>query len=176
MQRRFAMPRGARCSTSSISIRITNFSRATSMARANLLDNRDELLERFARLQPDTPRHWGRMTAHQMVCHCTDAFRNILGERPTAPTRPSGAIRARLLKWIALYAPMPWPRGIKTRPEADQEQGGTRPDDFSRDVATLAQAAARFAENLTAVSARPHFLLGKLSEREWARWAYLHLD
>jgi hypothetical protein len=57
------------------------------MARANLLANRDKLLDRLARLRPDTPRRWGKMTAHQMVCHCTDAFRNLLGERPTDPAR-----------------------------------------------------------------------------------------
>jgi hypothetical protein len=146
------------------------------MARANLLDNRDRLLDRLAKLRPDTPRCWGKMNAHQMVCHCTDAFRNLLGERPTAPVSPSGPIRARLLKWVALYAPMRWPQGIKTRPEADQEQGGTRPDEFDRDVASLARASDRFAQNLAAVSARPHFMFGTLSEREWARWAYLHLD
>lgn len=155
---------------------ITNFSRMTSMARANLLDDRAELLERFARLRPETPRRWGRMTAHQMVCHCTDAFRNILGERPTAPARPSGPLRARLLKWIALYSPMRWPHGIQTRPEADQERGGTRPDEFARDLAMLEEASVRFAANLARVSTRPHFLFGKLSEREWARWGYLHLD
>jgi hypothetical protein len=147
-----------------------------SMARANLLENRDKLLERLGRLRPDTPRRWGKMTAHQMVCHCTDAFRNLLGERPTAPVNPSGPIRARLLKWLALYSPTRWPQGIKTRPEADQEQGGTRPDDFDRDVASLERAWHRFAQNLAAVSTRPHFMFGKLSEREWARWAYLHLD
>src|SRR5436305_2276145 len=146
------------------------------MSRPNLLDNRAELLTRFATLRRDTPRRWGRMTAHQMVCHCTDAFRNVLGERPTAPAKPNGPMRARLLKWVALYGPMHWPRGIKTRPEADQEQGGTRPEDFERDIASLAQASDRFARNLASVSARPHFMFGKLSEREWARWAYLHLD
>ncbi|HKW09336.1 MAG TPA: DUF1569 domain-containing protein [Gemmatimonadaceae bacterium] len=146
------------------------------MTRANLLDNRDELLDRLAGLRADASRRWGKMTAHQMVCHCTDAFRNLLGERPTAPTASRGPIRARLIKWIALYAPTPWPRGIRTRPEADQERGGTRPEDFERDVASLKRATDRFAKNLAVVSVRPHFMFGKLSEREWARWAYLHLD
>jgi Protein of unknown function (DUF1569) len=146
------------------------------MPRANLLDNRHELLARLARLRPDTQRRWGKMTAHQMVCHCTDAFRNLLGERPTGPTKRSGPIRARLLKWVALYAPVQWPQGIQTRAEADQELGGTRPVDFDRDVASLEQASERFAGNIAAVAVRPHFMFGKLNEREWARWAYLHLD
>jgi len=146
------------------------------MPRATLLDRQDELQERFAGLRSDSPRRWGRMTAHQMVCHCTDAFRNLLGERPVAPSVPSHPVRARMLKWLALYAPTQWPRGMKTRPEADQEQGGTPPDEFQRDVKKLNLACERFAKNLAIVSARPHFLFGKLSEREWARWAYLHLD
>jgi hypothetical protein len=65
---------------------------------------------------------------------------------------------------------------MKTRPEADQEQGGTPPDEFERDIKKLNLTCERFAKNLSTVSARPHFLFGKLSEREWARWAYLHLD
>jgi hypothetical protein len=81
-----------------------------------------------------------------------------------------------MLKWIALYAPMPWPRGMKTRPETDQELGGTPPDEFERDVKQLELARDRFANSLAIVAARPHFLFGKLSEGEWARWAYLHLD
>lgn len=146
------------------------------MARANLIDNRDEVRARFARLRPDTPRRWGRMTAHQMVCHCTDAFRNVLDDGPSPGRGQRRYVREHLVKWVALYAPLPWPRGMKTHPRSDQELGGTPPRDFERDVADLGEASDRFATSLSLLSARRHFLFGELSEREWARWAYLHLD
>ena len=138
----------------------------------------DALLRRLRRLRPDTPRRWGRMTAPQMVCHLTDAFRNVLGERPVAsrPGRPTLVGRT-VLKWVALYAPVPWPRGVKTRPEADQELGGTPPGrDFDADVAALEAAAARFLAAGERGPRKPHYLFGPLSETQWCRWAYLHMD
>ena len=38
-----------------------------------------ELLDRLARLQPGSTRRWGRMTAHEMVCHLADGFRMAAG-------------------------------------------------------------------------------------------------
>ena len=38
------------------------------------------------------------------------------------------------MKWVALYAPIPWPKGVPTRPEMDQYVGGTAPFEF--DAAT----------------------------------------
>lgn len=135
-----------------------------------------EIHTRLARLRPDAQRRWGRMSAPQMVCHLTDAFRNLLGERPTAGGPPLGRVRRTALKWVALYVPVPWPRGIKTRPEADQERGGTPPGGFAEDVAALRAACDRFLAARAELARRPHFLFGRLSEREWARWAYLHMD
>jgi hypothetical protein len=136
-----------------------------------------EIHARLARLQPDAPRRWGRMSAPQMVCHLTDAFRNLLGERPTARggKLPSWPKRT-ALKWLALYAPVPWPHGMKTRPEADQEQGGTPPGVFAEDMEALLAACDRFVAARHDLAARPHFLFGRLTAAEWARWAYLHMD
>jgi hypothetical protein len=147
-----------------------------------LLDPRDRraLEDRLGRLRPDSPRRWGRMTAPQMICHLTDAFRGVTGERsagsPAALSPPPSLLNRTLVRWVALYSPMPWPRGMRTRPEADQEQGGTPPADFEADLASLRTATERFLANLDAVAARPHYLFGTLSRSEWARWAYRHAD
>ena len=47
-----------------------------------------------------------------------------------SPTMP-------IVKWTALCAPLPWPPGILTRPEIDQEQMGSCPTDFASDLAAL---------------------------------------
>ena len=141
--------------------------------------DREEIIARLRRLRPDSPRRWGRMTAPQMVRHLTDAFRNILGERgarSSPPPRPTVVGRT-IVKWVALYAPGPWPKGIRTRPEADQELGGTPPsDDFAADVLELQQACARFLAAGQTGRRPPHFMFGPLSERQGCRWAYLHMD
>jgi Protein of unknown function (DUF1569) len=146
------------------------------MGRPDLIDNGSEIRARLAKLHPDAPRRWGRMTAHQMVCHCTDAFRNFLGERQPAATVTPHPVRERFMKWIALYAPLRWPQGMKTAPASDQEQGGTPPVNFERDMAALESACERFVAHLGSLTTRRHFVFGELSEREWARWGYLHLD
>ena len=37
----------------------------------------------------------------------------------------------------ALHTPLAWPKGLKTIPEADQEQGGTKPAEWDQDLAEL---------------------------------------
>lgn len=35
-------------------------------------DDRAAILARIASVKPDTPRQWGRMSAHGMICHRLD--------------------------------------------------------------------------------------------------------
>lgn len=117
------------------------------------------------------------MTAPQMICHLSDSFRGVLGERAGGPPAPMpGLVRRTALKWIALYLPVPWPRGLRTRPAVDQEKGGTPPSEFALDLATLESALDRFGTQLEQVARRSHYLFGDLTETEWARWGYLHID
>ena len=119
------------------------------------------------------------MTAPQMVCHLTDAFRNILGERgaSSSPRRRATFVGRTFVKWMALYAPLPWPKGMRTHPLADQELGGTPPSgDFAADVLALEQACARFIAAGQSGSRPSHFIFGSLSEAQWCRWAYRHMD
>src|ERR671910_399986 len=94
-----------------------------------------EILRRLKTVHPDSARRWGRMSPHQMVCHLSDAFRMVTGEKRVSPA--TSLLHRTIVKWIALYAPLTWMPGIMTRPEIDQEQGGTRPVAFAADVAQL---------------------------------------
>ena len=107
-----------------------------TLARAR---DRAELLERLARLRPDSPRQWGRMSAPEMVCHLTDAFRMAMGDKEVSSA--SSVPQRTVVKWAALYLPVQWPTGVLvTRPEIEQGSGGTCPGDFGRDVADLVSA------------------------------------
>jgi hypothetical protein len=134
-----------------------------------------ELLQRVRALGPDSARRWGRMSAHQMVCHLSDSCRMLTDQQAIAPARSPLPPAAR--KWIALYLPMRWPSGIRTTPELDQEAGGTKPVEFAADVARLLEllnliATARRAS----FDGRMHPVFGRMSARDWLRWAYLHAD
>ena len=142
----------------------------------SLLNPRDEaeVGERLSRLRPESPRRWGRMSAHQMVCHLCDSFRAAMGEKGASPA--SGLVQRTVFKWTALYFPYSWPQGVKTRPEMDQEAGGTRPVQFEHDLAELRGLLHRFAQPPRDFVRPPHPIFGEMSERQWRRWGYLHLD
>src|SRR4051794_40346906 len=146
------------------------------MKRLSDPDVRAQTMERLRLLRADTPRKWGRMTAPQMVCHLFDAFRGQLGERPSSAMPPRSKLAQTMVRLVALHSPMPWPRGLPTPASVDAEGGGTRPGEFARDVAELEAFAARFVAPESAAKRRPHFAFGALTEKEWARWAYKHMD
>ena len=143
----------------------------------SLLDpaGRASIDARLALLRPDRTRRWGRMSAGQMICHLTDAFRGSMGELGGGKVpRPATLFGRTLMKWWALN--LPWPHGIRTAAAADQERGGTPPTTFENDIATLKATTDRFVRELPALSRRSHYYFGTLSEAQWARWGYQHMN
>jgi hypothetical protein len=114
------------------------------------------------------------MSAHQMVCHLSDALRVVTGRKPVS--HATGLLPRTIVKWTALYLPLRWPAGIATRPEIDQEVGGTRPVDFAADVAQLEALVELVTMQTTSVDWEAHPIFGRMSEAAWLRWAYLHID
>lgn len=136
---------------------------------------KQELLARLGKIGPDTPRLWGKMTAAQMICHLNDSFLGIMGEKPMEI--PPGFTFWPAIKYIALYAPGKWPKGVPTRPEFDQQAGsGTPPAEFESDMRRLLQTMERFARGPRDFQFRPHPMFKVMSEAQWMRWGYLHMD
>jgi hypothetical protein len=129
---------------------------------------------RLGRLRPDARRRWGTLTPHEMLCHLGDAAAMVLRARPrTSPVRD----RSRpLVRCVGLWAPVPWPHGWPTNPLHDPKADGTKPSDFANDRARavaglngIAQAGPDDLEPL-------HGLFGRMSVRDWQRWAYRHTN
>ena len=134
--------------------------------------DRNEVLDRLAKVRPDAQRRWGRMTAHQMVCHLSDSLRSALGEKYVSPS--NSRFERMILKPLALWVPVPWPQGVKTRPEMDQQQGGTSPVDFASDLDELRTLFQRFCAQEGEFG--PHAMFGQMSRAERMRHGYLHFD
>ena len=134
--------------------------------------DRNEVLDRLTKVRPDSQRRWGSMSAPQMVCHLSDSFRAALGEKYVSSS--STFLKRTLMKWAALWLPLPWPHGIKTRPESDQQQGGTLPTEFSSDLEKLRILLERFCASEGEFA--PHPMFGQMSRTERMRHAYLHMD
>jgi hypothetical protein len=133
------------------------------------------LLARMARLTPATPRRWGTLTPAEMLCHLGDSGESVLGVRvppgPKASGRPN-----RLVKWLAVYSPMPWPKGVETRPGVNPHKEGTRPGVFEQDRTRVVEALRALARAPEGSLSPAHFRFGPMALRDWQCWAYRHVD
>jgi hypothetical protein len=114
------------------------------------------------------------MSSHQMVCHLGDSFRMVMGHKPVS--HATSLLHRTIVKWIALYLPLTWRAGILTRPEIDQEVGGTRPLDFAADVAQLEALLELVTAKTRSFDRQLHPIFGRMSDADWLRWGYLHMD
>jgi uncharacterized protein DUF1569 len=132
-----------------------------------------EIVKRLQTLHPTSARRWGKMSVNQMICHLSDSFRGPMGDKPLAaaywPARG-------MMKWLALWVPVPWPRNVKTRPEMDPQLGGTKPVSLESDLQELLGLLDRFTGQPRGFEFRNHPLFGSMSDKEWMRWGYLHMD
>lgn len=107
-----------------------------------------------------------------MLCHLSDSFLAVSGERPASAAETW--FSRTVVKYVALHTSMPWPRGVPTRPEVDQDHGGTKPGDFARDQQTVGELLRRFAASDLSVARHPVF--GAMTRAEWLVWGYRHVD
>jgi hypothetical protein len=136
-------------------------------------ENYAEIRTRIGALTPSDERLWGEMGVHCMVCHLSDAFRLCTGERTASDV--SGVLQRTLVKWVALRLPVQWPKNTQTVPEIKQGVGGILPTRFDDDRRELLQLMERLRS--PGASLNPaHPIFGRMTEREWMRWGYLHTD
>jgi len=151
------------------------------MAKPSLSNSaiKEQIVERLRKIQPDSSRQWGRMTVNQMICHLCDSFRVTMGIKPWKTSRISITpipLPRRFVKWLALDLSIPWARGVKTRPEVDAERGGTTPTELDQDKAELCALLDRFTRQPRDFEWQPHPMFGAMSDADWMRWGYLHMD
>ena len=135
--------------------------------------DRAELLQRLRMISPESRPRWGRMSAHQMVCHLGDICRVSLGERRTTPV--GNPLAHTVIKYFLLGG-LPIPKGVPTTPELDQERQGTAPADFDADVRTLEELLERIGTAGSLPDAHEHPFFGPLSTSQWGRFHYRHMD
>jgi uncharacterized protein DUF1569 len=136
--------------------------------------DRAEISRRLGSVGLESRRRWGTMTVSQMICHLSDAFRVALGDKAAEPVK--NRYTGWPMKWLALWLPLPWPRGVPTVPECDAKIGGTPPAELERDKVELFALLERVAAHPNVLAQHAHPFFGLMTETEWMRWGYLHLD
>jgi hypothetical protein len=132
----------------------------------------NEVKQRIARLRPDTPGRWGRMSAAQMLAHCSASFEMAMGlDNP--PRMMLGRIFGRIARQSLLYDGKPMKRNSPTTAKLRIRDDRHFPDERDR----LLFLVDRFANGGPDVCTRhPHTFFGPLTPVEWATLMYTHLD
>jgi hypothetical protein len=131
-----------------------------------------EIKERLARLQPDSKRQWGRMSASQAVAHCVASMEWAVGDRVPPPMGLS-SILGRIIKSKVLGNDAP----IRQNAPTAKDLVIANEPDLHAERERLAILIDRFAASGPAGCTRnPHSFFGRLTPDEWAILTFKHLD
>lgn len=134
-------------------------------------DTVEEVVSRIDKLQPTSPRQWGKMGPAQMLAHCSIAMDMASGK-----LNPPRIFIGRLIG--PLFKPVftnekPLGRNAPTAEAfvvADQR-------DFAREQEQLKLKIRQFSGGgATQCTRHPHPFFGSLSPQAWSRGMYKHLD
>ena len=128
-----------------------------------------ELHRRLDALSPDARRRWGKMNVQQMLSHRAGAMEWVLNDGE-ARAWPSKA--PRVLKFIALRVPLPWPRGV---PNPNDPAGVAVPPEAFESLRVRVRSGLDGLSRWEVSEATPpHPFFGAMTTWEWRRWAYKH--
>ncbi|WP_046244416.1 DUF1569 domain-containing protein [Hymenobacter terrenus] len=134
------------------------------------------VVDRIGRIDERSQRVWGRMSADQMLCHCTDQIRLALAQKPATET--ASWFNRNIAIHIALALPRIPLRNLAT--PTDMRQGnrglGTKPVNLAHDKRLLLAALADFRQHPADQPLSPHPGYGPLNRTQYGRFIYLHLD
>lgn len=128
------------------------------------------LHRRIDALTPRASRKWGRMTAHEMVCHLTDSVESAFDEEQEA--LGTGALARQPLKWLVINV-LPWPKGKMESPERLRRR---KPTDWSTDVRALHDALDRLAARSADARWPASDVFGALTRSEWGALLRTHMN
>lgn len=134
-------------------------------------DSYEEIIRRMNALTPDTQRQWGKMEVAQMLAHCKEAFKVPLNNKKM-PRMFIGLLLSWMMK-SKLYNEEPWKKNLPTAPNfiiKDQR-------DLNTEKKELAELITKFySAGHGNVGKFPHPFFGTLSQEQWGKSMYKHLD
>ena len=142
----------------------------------NILNNLnlESILERVKNVSENDKALWGKMNAHEMLCHTADQIRLTTGEK-TSPFRGNAATKT-IVKKLILWG-MPAPKGkVETTKELKQGAGGTKPGNFTEDKQALISLLSDFKNSFEEKKKVEHPAFGNMNKKQWGRLIYVHMD
>ena len=133
----------------------------------------NQVKTRLGQLEPQSERRWGKMTAAQMLAHCSVSMQWAVGEvvpeKGPLPVRLMG----RLVKPMVFRNEDPLKKNSPTA--TSLRVAGER--DFGKERQRLLELIDKFAEGGAArCTKNPHSFFGNMTPEEWSILMYKHLD
>jgi hypothetical protein len=140
------------------------------MTSLRLPDRLEETVRRIEALQADSARAWGKMTLPQMLVHCQRPLETAAGELKLKRAL-IGFLFGKIAKKKFITADTPFGRNSPTDPRfLSAETNG-----LERERARLLELVKGYCEHGPRTS-DPHPFFGPLTEEEWDRLMWKHLD
>jgi hypothetical protein len=133
----------------------------------------NQVKTRLGQLEPQSERRWGKMTAAQMLAHCSVSMQWAVGE--VVPEKGALPVRlmGRLVKPMVFRNEDPLRKNSPTATSLRME--GER--DFGKERQRLLELIDKFAEGgATGCTKNPHSFFGNMTPEEWSILMYKHLD
>jgi hypothetical protein len=133
----------------------------------------DQVRIRLGKLEPQSERRWGKMTAAQMLAHCSVGLQWAVGELVPEKLPLPARLIGRLVKPMVFRNDDPMRRNSPTA----RSLIVTDDRDLGRERDRLLGLIDRFTAGGAAVcTTKPHSFFGKLTPEQWAILMYKHLD
>ena len=120
----------------------------------------DKARQLITELPEEREPAWGSLTAGRLLCHLRDSF-DISTGKISMDVKPATFFKG-LRKWLVIYSPFPWPKGVKV-PEAFFESD---PEQFAEDKISLFESMDDFLA-LPEDYSFDHPLFGPMDKSDW---------
>ncbi len=129
----------------------------------------NQILSRIDQITIGAEARFGKMNAHQMVCHVSDQIRMALGIK--TDVIPGGMDPKEVIEKSLAGEFVPTPKGL-----GQVEGDGTPPGDFDQDKAELKSLLEVIFNKEDSFKFSPHPYLGPLPKFKWLRVTSFHCD
>lgn len=127
-----------------------------------------QIFQRIDNLKAEQKALFGKMNAHQMICHCADQLRLAIGTKTSIEYDREFANE--VIALAKAGKPVPTPKGL-----GQVEGDGTKPTDFENDKKILKEHILTF-QNLPMNGYAPHPYFGRIDKNRWDGLVAYHLN
>jgi hypothetical protein len=131
-------------------------------------DQAQEFFARIDKLTLEYKPRFGIMNVNQMVCHCTDQLRAIMGTKELLEFGKVSPEEIRAL--VKSGETVPAPKGL-----GQVEGDGTKPTNLEEDKMLLKKHILEFFELPEDFNCIPHPYFGQMNKKVWSRYVIHHL-